>query len=129
VQTRKQWLLAEGHIEPHQAGRGRISADNQKLVEAAYEKGLRFSDWAPSNTEIHAGNAVAKNSVPRNVTGEFTILYPENQFKVLEGNGTERSLKEACNNCRVSLVQCACGSPRIVARDGSRSVLVSIVRK
>ena len=127
MQTRKQWLLSEGHIK--EAGRGRISAENLARIQKAHESGVRFSDWQPSNTEIHAGNAVTKNSVPENLTGEYTLRYSEDEYKVIEANGTVRSLKEACNNCSVSLVQCGCGAPRIVARDGSRSVLVSIVRK
>jgi hypothetical protein len=129
MQTRKQWLLSEGHIQPSQAGRGRISAENMALIQEAYKSGTRFSDWEPSNTEIHSGNAVARNSVPKRVVAEFPIYYPEDTYKVVEANGTLRSLKEGCNNCRVSLVQCRCDAPRIVARDGRGGVLVSIVRK
>jgi hypothetical protein len=127
MQTRKQWLLSQGHIK--EAGRGRISAENLSRIQEAYESGIRFSDWQPGNTEIRDGNVTTRNSAPVNVTGTITIHYPEELYKVVEGNGTVRSLKEACNNCRVSLVQCSCGSPRIVARDGRGSVLVSIVRK
>lgn len=127
MQTRKQWLLSEGHIK--EAGRGRISAENLARISKAYESGIRFSDWTPGNTEIRNGETVTKNSVVPRVLAEYTILYPENQFKAIEANNTERSMRSACNNCRVSLIQCSCGSPRIVARDGSGSVLVSIVRK
>lgn len=129
MQTRKQWLLAEGHIEPSQAGRGRISAENMAKIQTAYESGVRFSDWTPATPEIRDGKTVVRNSAPENVSGEITILYPEDSFQALEANDTVRSMRSACNNCRVSLVQCSCGAPRIVALDGRDSVLVSIVRK
>ena len=133
MQTRKQWLLSQGHIQESQAGRGRISAENMALIQEAYKSGTRFSDWEPDKTEIRNGEEVTVKSVlPRaapKIVSEFTILYPENQFRAVESDNTERSMRSACNNCGVSLVQCTCGAPTIVNGDGSGSVLVSIVRK
>lgn len=138
MQTRKQWLLAQGHIKENQAGRGRISAENMAHVKAAYESGTRFSDWEPKVTEKPDGTQVTENSVSTRgnpkIVSEFTILWPEDEFQAIEMHTKKvRSMREACNPCRRSLVQCECDTlervPSIVSTDGRGSVPIQIVRK
>jgi hypothetical protein len=137
MQTRKQWLLSEGHIEAAQAGRGRISRENQALIEKAFESGTRFSDWEPKVTEKPDGSTVTENSIstrtgPKSVS-DFTILWPEDEFQAIELHTKKvRSMREACQ-CKRSLVQCECDRldrvPHIVATDGRGTVPIQILRK
>ena len=137
MQTRKQWLLAQGHIKPEQAGRGRISGANQALIEKAFESGTRFSDWEPKVTEKPDGTKVTENSISTRAAvksvSEFTIRWPEEEFQAIELHTKKvRSMREACQ-CKRSLVQCECDTldrvPQIVATDGRGTVPIQILRK
>lgn len=44
----------------------------------------------------------------------------------VDSNGKDRSAREVCRNCRVSLVACRCGDPHIVATNGNGHVSVSV---
>ena len=138
--TRKQFLLKHNRIK--EAGRGRISADNLSWLLEQYNNGQRFSDWEPEVTK-NQGEVVVKNKVakkPRNpveeIPTEINILWPEEEFSAIEIRNKKRvhrSMREACNHCRVSLVQCVCRAynrtPQIVAHDGRGSVDVTIERR
>jgi len=134
--SRKQFLLKEGKIK--EAGRGRISGANMAFIEQAYANGQRFSDWEPVKSEKvdAAVNKKAKQPlVKENISTEFRVYWPEDEYNAIEirkGKRIIRSMREACNNCRASLVQCSCyaykRTPRIVAFDGRGSVEVSIER-
>lgn len=142
MQKAKVALVEAGIIKT--AGRGRISADGHSWLQARYEDGVRFSDWPKgkvvvTKTEqtatkpaestakvIRTAGAGTDNSVAELAPYRFT----EDEFKAVEKDtNIERSLRSACNNCRVSLVVCYCPNPVIVKRDGSGSVEVTIKRK
>ena len=142
----KEWLKREGHID--EVTRGRISHANHALLQSAYEDGQRFSDWGPEKV------AVMVNQVTDTETGETSERVTAHRVDGYESNGMpveiapyrynhdthvayednadgtrgkRRSLREVCATDGVSLVQCTCGNPHVVARDGRGHVAVSIV--
>lgn len=145
MQKSKVWLLSEGHIAT--AGRGRPRKTSLKdgreisvILDEAVKSGVKFSDWPKSqtNTPTTTTGAAGTKTTPKPKTKKagmpeyrFDYLYSEDDYKAVEkaGKKQERSMRSACQNCRVSLVQCHCGKPEIVATDGTGSVLVTIKRK
>jgi hypothetical protein len=138
--TRKQFLLKNKRIE--KAGRGRISADNLSWLLEQYNAGQRFSDWEPEVTETEGEKRIVNKNkpIPRRVKEEIpteiNIYWPEEDYNAIEIRNNKRvirSMREACNNCMASLVQCACRAygrtPKIVAIDGRGSVDVTIERR
>lgn len=141
MQKAKVALVEAGIIKS--AGRGRISAEGHAWLKAQHDAGMRFSDWPKgeikvTKTEVEGKPAETKVKVVRSndSTGSNTVAelapyrFTEEEYMAVETkSGKARSLREACNGCRVSLVVCYCPTPRIVATDGSGSVEVTIKRK
>jgi hypothetical protein len=137
----KEWLYANKHIS--KIGRGRISHANHVLLNNAYADGQRFSDWTPDKvalsvtetTDKATGETVETVTAHRidgydasgNIAEIAPYRYNHNTHKAVEADGTVRSLREVCFNDGVSLVQCTCGTPRVVARNGQGYVPVTIV--
>lgn len=140
----KQWLKDNGHIA--EITRGRISHKNHILLNNAYSDGERFSDWTPEKVALAVTESTGDNGeVTETVTAHRIDGYQSNGMPVeiapyrynltthkayedtVTGKGAERSLKEVCFTCSVSLVQCTCGAPSVVARNGQGYVPVSIV--
>lgn len=138
----KAWLHANGHIES--AGRGRppkFVKDGRTVTTVlleAQKSGVKFSDWPKGEIKVEKCDETKteKVTVTRD-TSESGFVEPapyrfhESDFKALEtGSKRERSMREVCSNCRVSLVAHMCEAPRIVAlppRMGS--VTVEIVSR
>lgn len=76
---------------------------------------------------------VAKGGEDPDIQEIAPYVYPETEFAVYEvelsdkGRRVKRSLREVCEHCRVSLVQCECGRPSIVATNGIGHIRVTIV--
>lgn len=136
----KEWLLDNGHIAA--ISRGRISHANHALLNEAWSEGVRFSDWTPKTVSVQVTETTDKaGNVTETITahridgyqsnGEIADIAPYRYnhatHKAVEADGTVRSLREVCFNDGVSLVQCTCGQPRVVARNGQGYVSVSIV--
>ena len=137
----KEWLKANGHIA--EITRGRISHENHTRLQAAYEDGQRFSDWGPEKVAVMVTESTDKatGEVTETVTAHRIDGYESNGMpveiapyrynhdthKAVEDDGTVRTLREVCFNCGVSLVQCTCGNPHVVARNGQGYVSVTIV--
>ena len=141
----KEWLYKNGHIDS--IGRGRISYANHELLRAAAEGGVQFSDWpkgevkpvVQKSTNGGPDKVVAK--VARDTTGngpkvvaELAPMRWDEQVHVAREivSGKYRGMRDVCQNCRVSLVQCWCVDMNIpliiVATDGSHTgVEVEIV--
>lgn len=130
----KQWLKDNGHIA--KIGRGRISGENhQRLAES----GQTFTDW-PKGVVMVEENAEGEDKVTYHRTDGYTstgevaelapYLYNHDTHAAYEdtetGKGKRRSLREVCANDGVSLVQCTCGAPKVVATDGRGHVAVTI---
>jgi len=137
VQKAKVALVEAGIIKS--AGRGRISADGHAWLKARYDEGQRFSDWPKGKVEVTKteteGKPESKVKVIRSaeVSNVKQIAdippyrFPEDEFEAYEFiNGKKKpvSLRECCNNCRVSLVAHSCEDPTYL---GDRKVY--IVRK
>jgi len=132
----KAWLVENGHLESD--GRGRMPLRVIPILEEARKNGTTFSDW-PKGTVTKSektGAVVVKREASMShekIVQELAPeTYPMSEFVVFErvnGKRVMRSLKEACNNCRVSLVGHYCESPTIVSRDGNGCVRVYIERK
>lgn len=139
--TRKEWLYSKGLIKSK--GRGRISADNKNECEKAYANGVRFDDWSPENAPAKpssgAGGKPTEKPKPKSKEEnyEYQGRFPEGQFVAYEierknGKRVKRSMREACCNCRVSLVGCMCDTvgrkPTIVSTNSRGLVNVIIER-
>lgn len=130
----KAWLVANGHLEKD--GRGRMPARVLPILAEAVKSGQKFSDWPKgqvTTAEDTGTVSVKREAAPVTAVAEIPeYRFTEDEFKAVEtrnGKKVERSLRSACNNCRVSLVICYCPQPMIVAHDGRGSVPVTIVRK
>jgi hypothetical protein len=136
----KEWLKANGHIA--EIGRGRISHENHLRLQRAHDNGQRFSDWpkgvlmaTPVETVATAGQVDAVVTYHRtdgydasgNIAEIAPYLYNHDTHKAVEADGTVRSLREVCYYDGVSLVQCTCGHPKVVASNGRGYVAVTIV--
>lgn len=137
----KEWLKAQGHIA--EVTRGRIRTEHHLLLQEAHASGVEFSDWNPNRTAVMVtettsatGETVETVHVHRidgyQSNGEIAELAPyrynhDTHHAVEDESGKTRSLREVCANCRVSLVQCTCGNPHVIARNGQGHVAVSIV--
>lgn len=133
----KAWLFENGHIEKD--GRGRMPKVSKKNGESVStllaNSGVKFSDWpkgAVTTAKDTGEVTVERAPVESNggVVEPIPYRFLEEEFKAVEfGTKKVRSMREACNNCRRSLVVCYCEEPRIVACNGSGSIRVSIERK
>lgn len=149
----KDWLVQQGHLT--EVTRGRMSLENVAIVTAAYADGVRFDNW-PNFEPTVAGKAkairdagktkgvkptrsakaldIAKGGTDTDVVEIAPYRYNLTTHAVYEDKadgtkGKRRSLKEVCANDGVSLVQCSCGAPKIVSRDGQGHVAVTIVEE
>jgi hypothetical protein len=66
------------------------------------------------------------------VTGEYDV-YRDTQAHTyglstvfVDTDGKERTAREACVNCRVSVVGCRCGKPTVVSTSGRGTVALSV---
>ena len=82
------------------------------------------------------GEITVKTEKPNvsQIISEFTILWPEEDFVAVElVSGKKRSMREACNNCMRSMVQCQCDQigriPSIVSTNGVGPVQVRIEKR
>lgn len=115
--TAKEALLAAGRID--KIGRGRISLANHAWLQTEYDKGVRFSDWPKGKvvvSEPEVGPAVARvqRSEDDENYGDIIYSYPESSYRAVGKDGKEWGMREVCNTCHVSLVQCHCGNPTIL---------------
>jgi len=141
----KQWLLDNGHIEA--ISRGRISLVNHERLKTAAEGGMQFSDWPKGTiaTETRTdakGETKTVTTVKRDPKSygaqEIQEIAPYRynhhthaafELELIKNKRVERSLREVCYNCQVSLVQCGCGQPTIVNTRMGEPVRVVIESK
>lgn len=140
VVKKKAWLYKQGHILTN--GRGRTPSVSVKdgrpvaaILEEAVKNGVVFSDFSVDNVVRNSTGEATKVIKPKVESDGFVEPAPyrfdERLFMAIEtGTKRVRSMREACNNCRVSLVVCYCEIPRIVAIPPMMgSVAVTIVPK
>jgi hypothetical protein len=131
LQTRREYLADLGLAKP--GARGKFSNAAKEALAKADAEGFEFLDGpSPKGNGSGPIKSTVKKAKPTPVesTGIVDLTpyrYEENTHKAIEvETGIERSLRSACNSCRVSLVVCWCDSPIIVARDGSGSIHVRV---
>ncbi len=104
-------------------GRGRLS---RKAVDKCME--LSGKGWHIAGYVVQAAAPAVKGSPTSTVAPvvkkvpvaavtpvqDFVILHPENMFQAIGPKKKVYGMREACNNCGVSLVQCNCASPTIL---------------
>lgn len=132
-----EWLVSKGYKD--KVTRGRMSAVNIAYLQEAYDSGTRFSDWPKVQTQTTQSKTTETVMTKRSTQDNGKVIaelppyrFPETEYRAIEfrdGKRVERSMRSACNNCRASLVVCHCGSPVIVAHDGTGSVSILIERK
>jgi hypothetical protein len=117
----KEALIKDGQI-PTSMGRGRLSRVQDQRCRELASKGWDIEGYSRSSSPTAP---VVKNKPVRNekVIADFVIFWEEAEYKAMSGK-TVHSMREVCNNCRVSLVQCHCGSPTILG-----NIPIRIVRK
>lgn len=126
----KEYLLKHGHIQ--NIGRGRISQANHEILAKAVASGIKIDNYSPVESTKPTGEKSIKNTAaPTNnekVIADYTLRFaldtPAHAF--WNGKKIEVSMRSACNNCRVSLVQCICGNTHVVAPNGSGPMRVYI---
>ena len=118
MDTAKQALLKAGRIKA--ITRGRISLDNHAWLKAQHDNGVRFSDWPKGKVEVDtsAPNVVRVKRDPmveQRIYDTIVYTFDEKYYRATNSDtGAHVGMREVCNNCRVSLVQCHCGKPTVL---------------
>lgn len=117
-------------------GRGRLSREAvAKCMELVASGEYQIQGYVANttksvdkkvNAETRTDEVTVKKVVQTNekVIQEFVILYDERAYVAVDAKGKPWGMRNVCNNCRVSLVQCHCGKPTIFGDIG-----VTIVAK
>lgn len=119
MMTPKQALEKDGTI-PVKQGRGRLSADAvERCKWLVANKGWSIKGYSVSDTvatpDKPTEKVVKKVAVNNEkVIQDFVILFDERMFKAIGVDKKEWGMREVCNSCRVSLVQCHCDNPTIL---------------
>ena len=115
--TPKDALAKDGKITV-KAGRGRMSREAVERCKELAAQGWDIKGYTTVvlSTPTKVVKPVAKAPVtrPTKVVQDYVIFFEEKGFKALDETGKEWSMREVCNNCRVSLVQNHCDNPTIV---------------
>lgn len=116
----KDILAIDGKVEV-KAGRGRMSRAAVDRIHELVNEGYKVKGYAvtgepakSSTKDVSAPVEVKRVKVDNNVIQEFVIFWDESEFMAIDSNGKERSMREVCNKCMVSLVQNHCDSPVIL---------------
>lgn len=115
MQTRREYAASLGLAK---MGRGKFSTAAKEAIAKAEAEGIKFSDVAaPTRTAPPATKdtaPVVKSPTDTPYLSPSDFRFPEVDYRAVDGNGKERSLREVCNTCRVSLVNHMCDSPTIL---------------
>lgn len=119
----KEYLKSIGAIEVIK--QGRLSRENKALCAKAAAEGTFIEGFSPESSAPASVKVVKpKRDVPREVGYSYIdVPYPKGVYKAMAGK-VEHGMAEVCNNCRVSLVQCHCGSPTISTWKGTVAVTI-----
>lgn len=114
MMTPKEALAKDGY--PVKLGRGRLSREAIERCKELAAKGWNIKGYSVETPKSAAETVVVKKVKPttEKVIADYTILYEEKSYKAVGDNGKDYTMREVCNNCRVSLVQCHCGKPTIL---------------
>lgn len=107
---------------PIKLGRGRMPTGGDAHCRALAAQGYRIKGYqveptnevSTSTPDAPVAPKVVKVKAVGQEIANFVILWEEKEWKALDENNKEHTMRWVCNNCRVSLVQCHCGSPEII---------------
>lgn len=124
----KDILAIDGRVAVKQ-GRGRMSKAAVDRITELVNEGYRVKGYAANSSTANKATPdepveVKRVSVNNNEIAEFVILWDLDEYKAIDENGKEWGMREICNNCMVSLVQCHCHNSTILG-----DIRVSIVRR
>jgi hypothetical protein len=122
--TPKEALAKDGRV-PVSMGRGRLSREGIARCKELVAEGWVINGYSVDTSPSKSTEKTVVKKVPQTnekVIQDFVILYDLRLYKAVAENGKTYTLRECCNNCRVSLVQCHCGKPTILG-----DIQVSIV--
>lgn len=118
----KEWAFKNGHCKTD--GRGRMPLKSIKtgedLATVLLNSGVKFSDWPKGQVvekETSSGTAVVVKRAPvSNLEnyGDIPYRYDLKMYHAVAADGRKFTLREVCNTCRVSMVQCTCDNPTIL---------------
>lgn len=118
--TPKQALAKYNAANPTKAvafseGRGRLSREAVALCTSLAADGWSINGYQVESAKSSASQPVVTKvkTATEKVVQEFVILYDERHYSAVDKMGKVWSMRNVCNNCRVSMVQCHCGAPRI----------------
>lgn len=119
MNTAKEWLKANGHIA--EVTRGRISNDNHKRLLDAVSNGVKFTDYPKGGKVVKTttGETTTETYVKApaptgEVISELYFRYNEKDWQAVTKSGKIHGMREACNNCHLSLVGHTCDSPSVL---------------
>ena len=117
--TPKEALIKDGTIAI-KAGRGRLSREAiERCKWLVANKGWNIKGYeiTPNKSDSPTTAEPVVNKVKASNVQEvkdFTIFWPEASYKAVGTDKKIWSMREVCNTCRVSLVQCQCSAPTIL---------------
>jgi hypothetical protein len=98
-------------------GRGRLSRAAVDKCTELVGNGWSITGYATVNKPL--SSTAVSQTVERvkvsneKVIAEYVIKYDEKLYSAIDKTGKVWSMRNACNNCKVSLVQCHCDAPSI----------------
>ena len=102
--------------------RGRLSGEAIAKCKALAAEGWDIEGYTVSQSSTPTAPVVEKTPVANgekvihDIVMRFPLDTPAHAF--IDGKRVKVSMREACGNCRVSLVCCTCGAPSVVRPDG-----------
>lgn len=136
MMTPKQALEKDGTI-PVKQGKGRLSREAVDRCKVLAAQGWSIKGYEvvsskeKTSSSTPAAPVVVKKAAPANakVISDFVIFWPEETYKAVDKDkkvlpGKWGGMREVCNTCKVSLVQCHCDYPTV-----HNNKPVSIVRR
>jgi hypothetical protein len=99
-------------------GRGRLSRAAVDKCSELVGNGWTITGYATVNKSSSSTAPVAQTvervkTSNEKVIADFVIFYDENAYSAVDKTGKVWSMRNCCNNCKVSMVQCHCDAPTI----------------
>lgn len=100
---------------PVKLGRGRMPVGGDEHCRRLAAEGYNIKGYNVDSASTSTAPVVTKvAAVGEKVVSDFHIRYPLDMYVAKGINGKTYTLREVCNNCRVSLVQNHCDNPTIL---------------
>lgn len=127
MKTRREYLADKGLAIA--GARGKFSNAAKEELARAEAAGMKFADAVPTkSTGVASKSSGVTKSAPVVSTDSPYIFpsdfrFPEGEYVAKDKKGNKYSMRECCNNCRVSLTNHMCDTPSVLGNP------VEIVRR